>query len=124
MNTAAMTKSRSDAVRDHAPRYVVAAAWATPVMVVGQFALLSVIPVTIVAVGAWRDPRARNLRLPAVALAATLAAPIAVWASRQTPADSLSKDINPFFEASIVLASAILLYTARHASRADVVASA
>ena len=91
------------------PRYVVVSAWAVPIMVLGQFALLAVIPVGLVLSGALRDPRARELRRPAGLLAAAFAIPLAIWLLRPDGAESLSKDIHPGFVGLIVAASAVVL---------------
>ena len=117
-----MIESRNNIAGDPVPRHVRVAAWAVPAMVLGQFALLSAVPVTVVAVGAWRDPRLRYLRVPATALAAAVAAPIAAWASREDPASSLSKDIRPSSVVFIVLASAALLLKTRRGPKAGMIA--
>lgn len=78
-------------------------------MVLGDFALLAVIPVSLVLVGALRESRARALRWPAVLLAAVYATPLAIWLLRPDGAESLSKDIHPAFVALIVAASAVVL---------------
>ena len=92
-----------------APRSMVISAWAIPILVVGQFAMMAIIPVTILLVGALRGSGARNLRWPIGVLAATYATPLAIWALRPDGAQSLSKDIHPVFVALIVAASAVVL---------------
>lgn len=91
------------------PRQVVVSAWAVPIMVLGQFAFLAVIPVALVLSGALRDPRARALRGPAGLLAAVFATPMAIWLLRPDGAESLSKDIHPGFVGLVVAASAVVL---------------
>lgn len=91
------------------PRSVVISTWAVPVMVLGQFALLAVVPVGLVVRGVLRTTRLQHLRLPALLLAASWIAPLAVWILRPDRAESLSKDISPVFVALIVAASAGML---------------
>lgn len=92
-----------------APRYVVVSAWAVPIMVLGQFALLAMVPVALVLYGALRDTRTQALRWPAGLLAAVYATPLAIWLLRPDGAQSLSKDIHPVFIGLIVAASAVVL---------------
>ncbi|MFQ1002364.1 hypothetical protein [Modestobacter sp. SSW1-42] len=92
-----------------APRYVVFSAWAVPVMVLGQFAFLAMIPVALVLYGALRDTRVQTLRWPAGLLTAVYATPLATWLLRPDGAQSLSKDIHPVSVGLIVAASAVVL---------------
>lgn len=91
------------------PLSLTISAWAAPIMVVGDFALMAVIPVAIVLVKALRDPRARFLRWPAALLAAVYATPLALYLLNPDRPQSLSKDIDPVFVVLIVVASAVLL---------------
>lgn len=91
------------------PRYVLVSAWAVPIMVLGQFAFLAVIPVALVLSGALRDPRLRELRWPAGLLAVVYATPFGIWLLNPDRAQSLSKDIHPGFVALIVAVSAVVL---------------
>ncbi len=94
-------------------------AWAVPITVSGQFALLAVLPVALVLYGALRDTRTQALRWPAGLLAAVYANPLAIWLLRPDGARSLSKDIHPVFIALIVTASAVVLlelWTSRRAA--------
>ena len=61
------------------PLSVTTSAWAAPVLVVGDFALLAVVPVVLVLIGTLRDSRVRSLRRPAGLLAAVYATPLALW---------------------------------------------
>ncbi|WP_067877377.1 hypothetical protein [Agromyces aureus] len=91
-------------------------AWTIPVLVLGQFALLSVVPVVIALVATLRDARSRALRWWVGALALVYAAPLLIWALKPDRAESLSKDISPIFVALIVaVATALLIkiYTRR-----------
>ncbi|MFI7422640.1 hypothetical protein [Nonomuraea sp. NPDC049684] len=99
------------------PVAVSVAAWAVPVMVVGQFALLAVVPVAIVLVGALRHVRDRLVRWAAVLVALTYAAPLAVWLARPGGAPSLSKDMHPAFAVLIVAACAALVAAIVRAGR-------
>jgi hypothetical protein len=93
------------------PRHlsVVISAWAVPVLVVGQFAMLAIIPVALVLIGTLRDTRLHALRWWSAALAATYATPLVLWAIGPDRAPSLSKDMDPIFAALIVAASVAVL---------------
>ncbi|MET8051581.1 hypothetical protein ABZU75_28680 [Streptosporangium sp. NPDC005286] len=91
------------------PRAVTISSWAVPVMVLGQFALLAIVPVAIALVGALRHARDRTVRWAAALLAVTYAIPLVVWLTRPDAAPSLSKDIHPAFVGLIVAASAVLI---------------
>lgn len=83
--------------------------WAAPLMVVGDFALLAVLPITLVLYGALRDSRVRFLRWPAGLLAAVYAIPLSLWLLNPNRPESLSKDIDPVFVVLIIAASAVAL---------------
>lgn len=68
-----------------APLRVIISAWAVPILVVGQFAMLAIVPVTLVVMGTLRDSRLRALRWWAVALAATYATPLGPLGDRAGP---------------------------------------
>ncbi|MGW2219157.1 hypothetical protein ACWCSD_29585 [Nonomuraea sp. NPDC001684] len=91
------------------PVAVSVAAWAVSVMIVGQFALLAIVPVAVVLVGALRHSRDRLVRWAAVLVALAYAAPFAVWVARPGRAPSLSKDMHPAFAVLIVAACAALV---------------
>lgn len=91
------------------PRSALISAWAIPVLVLGQFAMLAIVPVAVLLVGSLRDARLRALRWPVGILAAVYATPLLIWAVRPDGAQSLSKDIHPGFVALIVAASAVVL---------------
>ena len=95
--------------RRRIPRSVVISAWAVPVLVIGRFSMLAIIPVALVLVGTLRRPELRHLRPYSVALAAIYATPLAIWALRPDGAPSLSKDMHPVFLVLIVAAAAALL---------------
>lgn len=91
------------------PRYFLISAWSIPVLVVGQFAMLAIIPVVLVLVGSLRDARLRTVRRWAIALGVVYATPLAIWLIRPDGAKSLSKDINPIYVVLIAMAAAIVL---------------
>ena len=93
------------------PVYFHIAAWAVPALVLGDFALLAVVPVSMIAIGSRVDARVRTLRWPAGLLTVAYALPLALWIGNPDRAQSLSKDINPGLAALIVAASAVLLVT-------------
>jgi hypothetical protein len=80
------------------------AAWAVPVMVVGQFAMLAIFPLAYVLVRTFRDARLRALRWWAAALGVAYATPLVLWAIGPDRAPSLSKDMHPALAAVVVAA--------------------
>lgn len=102
-----LTNTVSDAGRT--PRLIIVSAWAVPIMVLGQFSFLAVIPVAIMITKTFRDTRSRALRWWVGALGAIYAAPFLLWALNPDRAESLSKDIHPLFVGLIVAASAAVL---------------
>jgi len=91
------------------PKLVLISLWAVPVLVVGNFAMLAVVPVILVLIGAFREKTTHALRWWSIALAAVYATPIAIWILRADGAQSLSKDISPIFATLIVLVSVAFL---------------
>ncbi|MET9000120.1 hypothetical protein [Amycolatopsis sp. NPDC004169] len=88
---------------------VLVAAWAVPVMVAGQFALLSGVPIAVVLIGSLRR---REHRLWAAALAAVYAGVLTTWLAGPSTAPSLSKYLSPvatalFTAAGVVVAVAV-----------------
>lgn len=71
------------------------AAWAAPVMVIGQFGLLSGIPIAVVVVASLRNRRSKALRWWAGALALAYATPLTLWLTGPSEAPSLSKYMSP-----------------------------
>src|SRR4051794_18486282 len=92
---AAMPKPR------RASRSVIISAWAIPLMVIGQFAMVAIVPVTLLIRGTLRDPHLRPLRWWAIAVAAAYATPLVLWAVGPDRTPSLSKDMDPPFAAVI-----------------------
>ncbi|MFI0264153.1 hypothetical protein ACH4OW_34710 [Streptomyces sp. NPDC017056] len=111
------TTIESSPTRRRVPLPVTVAAWTAPVLVVGQFALIAVLPVAIASAGALRHVRDRAVRRAAALLAVSYAVPLAIWLTRPDGAQSLSKDMHPAFTGLIVVASAVLLVTLRRAHR-------
>jgi hypothetical protein len=87
------------------PRSAAVAAGAVAVMVVGQFAMLAVVPVAIVVVSTWRNVALGALRWWAAGLAAAFATPLVLWAIGPDRAPSLSKDMHPALAAVVVAAA-------------------
>lgn len=88
------------------PRSVMIAAWAVPLLVIGQFAMLAIVPVAVVVIGTLRDVRLRALRWWAAALGAAYLLPLALWAIGPDRAPSLSKDMHPLLAALLVAVAA------------------
>ncbi|WP_157250255.1 hypothetical protein [Nonomuraea typhae] len=103
--------------RRPAPLAVTVSAWAVPVMVVGQFALLSGIPVTIALAGALLRVRDRMVRRAAALVAVSYLIPLVIWLTRPDGAPSLSKDMHPGFAGLMVAASAALIVALFRARR-------
>ncbi|TFD93452.1 hypothetical protein E3T61_05020 [Cryobacterium lactosi] len=104
-----MSSSAIPTTTGRALRYVQISAWAIPVLVIGQFSMLAIIPVALVLVGTLRDTRLRALRWWGGLLAASYVAPLAIWLLRPDGAQSLSKDMHPAFAALIVAVAAVVL---------------
>ncbi len=96
-------------------RTVAISAWAIPVMVVGQFSMLAIVPVALVVIGTRRDRDLHTLRAGAAVLAATYAVPLALWAIGPDRAGSLSKDMHPAF-VPLISVTAIGFAIALHVS--------
>jgi len=96
--------------RSHTPLFIQIAAWSVPVLMVGQFALLAVIPVAAIVAGTLINSRARALRWWAALLGIVYATPLAVWIIRPDSAQSLSKDIHPVLLTAVVVASIAFLF--------------
>jgi hypothetical protein len=90
-----------DAARRASTKVVIAAA-SIPVMVIGQFAMLAIVPVVVVVRTTWRHPHLRPLRPWAVGLATLYAVPLVLWAVGPDRERSLSKDMDAPFAALIV----------------------
>jgi uncharacterized membrane protein len=99
---------------------VLVAAWAFPVMVLGQFALLAGIPVAIVLA---RTPRSRAARWWSGLMAAAYVVPLAVWLLGPSTAPSLSKSLSPVATGVITAvgaAAAVGLHLVRRRAAAPV----
>jgi len=91
-----------------ARRAVLISAIAVPVLIIGQFAMLAIVPVAIAVVA---GARVRGVRLFTWLLGALYAAPLVIWALRADPAPSLSKDIHPVL-AGLVISGAVAVLIA------------
>jgi ABC-type branched-subunit amino acid transport system permease subunit len=94
----------------------VISAWSVPVLVIGQFAMLALIPVVIVLVTALRNPGLRALRWWAFALTAAYATGLILWAVLPDRARSLSRDLHPVV-AGVIVAAALGAAVAYHVLR-------
>ena len=98
------------------PLFIHIAAWSVPVLMLGQFALLAVVPVAAIVIGTLVNARARALRWWAGLLGIVYAVPLGLWILRPDAAQSLSKDIHPALLTTVVVISAAFLikvYTRR-----------
>jgi hypothetical protein len=84
---------------------VLVAAWAVPVMVAGQFALLAGVPIAVALIGSRRR---RAHRWWAAALAAVYAAALVLWLAGPSGAPSLSKYLSPAATAVFAVAGAVV----------------
>lgn len=84
-------------------RGVLVAAWAFPVMVLGQFALLAGIPVAIVLARTARSPAARWW---SALMTTAYVVPLAVWLLGPSTAPSLSKSLSPVATGIVAAAGA------------------
>ncbi len=121
MTTTAHATAQPTTVR-RPSRAVIISAFAVPVMVVGQFAMLAIVPVAVLLTGTLRAARFRALRWWAAGLTAAYAIPLAAWAIGPDRAPSLSKDMHPVLSGVIVAASiafiAAYFVTRRRAAQA------
>lgn len=102
---------------------VLISACAVPVLVVGQFAMLAIVPVALVLIGTLRSTGLRSLRWWSAGLAAIYAIPLALWAIGPDRAPSLSKDMHPIFTVLISLAAlgvVVVFSTLRRRTNAQV----
>ena len=86
-------------------RSVIISAVAAPVLVLGGFAMVAIVPVAVVLLGTLRNARLRPLRWWSAALTAAYATPLAMWAIGPDRAPSLTKDMDPIFVPIIVAAA-------------------
>jgi hypothetical protein len=99
-----------------ATRSVLIAAWAVPVLVVGQFAMLAIVPVVLAQTATIRHARLRPLRPWTVALTTAYALALILWAIGPDRAPSLSKDMHPV-SAALIVAAAFASIFAVHVER-------
>ncbi|SEF23694.1 hypothetical protein SAMN05421837_102357 [Amycolatopsis pretoriensis] len=84
-------------------RGVLVAAWAFPVMVLGQFALLAGIPAAIVLARTLRSPAARWW---SALMTTAYVVPLSVWLLGPATAPSLSKSLSPVATGIVAAAGA------------------
>ncbi|GLY29878.1 hypothetical protein [Kineosporia sp. NBRC 101731] len=101
------------------PRAVIISAWAVPVMVAGQFAMLAIIPLGIAAAGILRNRQLRGLRGWVAALSAAYAAGLLLWAIGPDRETSLSKELHPAHMV-VITALGVALAVAYHLGRRPV----
>ncbi|MGW7534637.1 hypothetical protein [Amycolatopsis sp. NPDC054798] len=92
---------------------VLLTAWSVPVLVLGQFALLSGIPLIALVVSSLRRSQPPALRWWSAGLAAVYLGVLALWALSPESAPSLSKSMNPAVTAFFV-ASGVAVAIAHH----------
>jgi hypothetical protein len=98
------------------PKSVLISAWAIPVLVIGQFAMLAIVPVGLVLIGTLRSTGLKPLRWWAAGLAAIYATPLVLWAIGPDRAPSLSKDMHPVF-VPLIAAAGVAVIVAIYALR-------
>ncbi|MDD7928200.1 hypothetical protein [Microbacterium thalli] len=108
--------ARGAAAPRRAPMSAFISAWAVPILVLGEFALLAAVPVVVLIVATLRDPRMRSMRWWIAALAIAYATPLAVWLLRPGGAESLSKDMSPL-AIGVVVAVSIAVIAKLHTRR-------
>jgi hypothetical protein len=111
-----MTTTSNTTGTAHPSKPVLVSAWAAPVMVVGQFGLLSGIPIAVVLVASLRDRRSRVLRWWTGALTLAYAIPLTTWLTGPSEAPSLSKYMSPATTAALA-ATGVAVAIAHHVVR-------
>ncbi|MFE0022022.1 hypothetical protein [Amycolatopsis sp. NPDC059021] len=103
-----ITAPRADRAAASVSLPVLVAAWTAPVMVAGQFAFLSGVPIAVVLIAALRNRRAPATRWWAGGLAAVYAVLMTLWLTGPSDAPSLSKYLSPVVTASFAAAGAVV----------------
>lgn len=91
-------------------------AWAVPALVATGFAMIAVLPTTILTIATFRDARLRALRWWAVAVAVVYGSGLALWALSADPAPSLTKSLHPV-HAGLIIAAGIAYAVRYHLAR-------
>jgi len=91
-------------------------AWAVPALVATGFAMVAIVPTTILAIATFRDARLRALRWWAVAVAAAYGSGLVLWAVSADPAPSLTKSLHPV-HAGLIIAAGIAYAVRYHLGR-------
>ncbi|MEV1156255.1 hypothetical protein AB0J27_12740 [Micromonospora chokoriensis] len=105
MPSISFPRSREDGASRRSDRTAIISIWTVPVLVIGQFAMLAIVPVTLALIASLRHTHLRGIRRWTVALATAYATPLVLWAIGPERAPSLSKDMHPVFAALIVVAA-------------------
>ncbi|MGO1948086.1 MAG: hypothetical protein ACTH1D_00530 [Mycobacteriaceae bacterium] len=87
------------------PKTPAICAFISALMVSGGFAMLAVVPVVLTLASTLWNARSRPLRWWAAGLTALYASGLLIWALRDDPAQSLTKDLHPALAVLIVLAA-------------------
>ncbi|WP_218023217.1 hypothetical protein [Nocardia altamirensis] len=106
----------SHRTRRPATRSVIISAWVVPVLIIGQFAMVAIIPVALVLIGTLRNAHLHALRWWAAALATAYGTALALWAIGPDRAPSLSKDLSHAL-AGIIVAAGIAVALRYHLMR-------
>ncbi|WP_406640989.1 hypothetical protein [Amycolatopsis sp. WGS_07] len=92
---------------------VLITAWSVPALVLGQFALLSGIPLAALLISSFRNSQPPALRWWSAGLAAVYFGVLALWLANPESAPSLSKSMNPAVTGFFV-ASGVVVAIAHH----------
>ena len=95
---------------------VIISAWSVPVLIIGQFAMVALVPVTVILIAVLRNAKLRALRGWAIALAAAYLTALVFWVAGPDRAPSLSKDLHPVV-AAVIIAAALATAVAYHVLR-------
>lgn len=87
-----MTMTFSETTVRPTPKAVIISAWAVPVMVVGQFAMLAIIPLGIAVAGILRNRELHALRGWVIAVAGAYGAALLMWRSGPTGPQACPKN--------------------------------
>lgn len=91
-------------------------AWAVPALVATGFAMVAVVPTTVLTIATFRDARLRAMRWWAVAVAAVYGSGLVLWALSPDPAPSLTKSLHPA-HAGLIIAAGIAYAIRYHLAR-------
>ncbi|MFD2466518.1 hypothetical protein [Amycolatopsis silviterrae] len=92
---------------------ILVTAWSVPALVLGQFALISGIPLAALLISSLRNSQPPALRWWSAGLTAVYLGVLALWLSNPESAPSLSKSMNPAVTA-VFVASGVVVAIAHH----------